>query len=323
VQVDKKIWDSHLLTIGGEVRDDFSQDDHLFQIEPVTGNVRNVHDERQNYGIFAQDDFTVRTNLHVNAGMRYDQSYDQHDNFSPTWSPRAALIYDLFPQSTFKLIYGTAFRDPDFFELSELASLNIKPQPEKITSYEMVYEQGIGRFLRSSVSGYYNRMDDLIDFENGSFTNFNADTLGMEMALEGKWENGISTRLSYTLQHTENRDNGDVLADSPMHLIKFNVNVPLLKDKIFAGLEVQYTSSSHTVYTDPTTGDTLAGSDAPGYTVVNFTLFSQNLVKNLDISASVYNLLDKTYYDPASNFHLQNVIQQDGRAFRIKLTYRF
>ncbi|HSY09413.1 MAG TPA: TonB-dependent receptor, partial [Candidatus Dormibacteraeota bacterium] len=292
------------------------------QLKPVTGVVRNVHDERQNYGIFAQDDFTVVTNLHVNAGIRYDQSYDQHDRFNPTWSPRAALIYEPLPQSTFKFIYGTAFRDPDFFELSELASLNIKPQPEKITSYEMVYEQGIGRFLRSSVSGYYNRMDKLIDFENGSFTNLNADTLGMEMALEGKWENGISTRLSYTLQHTENRDNGGVLADSPTHLIKFNFNVPLLKDKIFAGLEVQYTSSSHTVFTD-LSGATLSGSDAPGYTVVNFTLFSQNLVKNLDISVGVYNLLDKTYYDPASNFHLQNVIQQDGRTFRVKLTYRF
>jgi outer membrane receptor for ferrienterochelin and colicins len=321
-QVDKKIWDCHLLTIGAEYRDDFSQDDHLFQLEPVNGDVRNVHDQRQNYGIFAQDDFTVVTNLHVNAGVRYDQSYDQHDDFSPTWSPRAALIYDPFTQSTFKLIYGTAFRDPDFFELSELASLNIKPQPEKITSYEMVYEQGIGRFLRSSVSGYYNRMDNLIDFENGSFTNFNADTLGTELALEGKWTDGIITRLSYSLQHTENRQTGDGLPDSPMQMVKLNVSAPLFRDKIFAGLEVQYTSSSHTVYTD-LSGETLAGPDAPGYTVVNFTLFSQNLVKNLNISASIYNLLNKTYYEPASDFHLQNEIQQDGRTFRLKLTYRF
>lgn len=61
----------------------------------------------------------------------------------------------------------------------------------------------------------------------------------------------------------------------------------------------------------------------PGYTVVNLTLFSQNLVKDLNISASVYNLLDKTYYEPASQFHLQNAIEQDGRTFWLKLTYRF
>jgi len=322
VQVNKKIRDRHLLTVGGEFRDDFSQDDHLFQLEPVPGDIRNVHDQRQNYAIFAQDDFAVVTNLHLNAGVRYDQAYDQHDHFSPSWSPRAALIYDPFRQSTFKFIYGTAFRDPSFYELSELASLNIKPQSEKITSCELVYEQGIGRYLRSSVSGYYNRMDDLIDFQNGSFTNFNADTLGLEMALEGKWENGIRTRLSYTLQHTENRDTGDGLPDSPMHLIKFNASAPVFPDKVFAGLEVQYTSKRHTVFTD-LSGGTLPGADVPGYAVVNFTLFSQNLVKNLDISASIYNLLDKTYYDPASNFHLQDAIQQDGRTFRVKVTYRF
>ena len=97
----------------------------------------------------------------------------------------------------------------------------------------------------------------------------------------------------------------------------------MFKDKIFAGLEVQYTSSSHTIFTDPTTGETLSGPDSPGYAVVNFTLFSQNLVKNLDVSASIYNLLNKKYYEPASNFHLQNAIQQDGLTFRIKLTYRF
>ncbi len=323
VLVNKKLWDRHRLTVGGEFRGDFRQDDHLFQLEPGPGDIRNVHDRRQNYSVFAEDDFAVVTNLHVNAGVRYDQSYDQQDHFSPSWSPRAALIYDPFPQSTFKFIYGTAFRDPSFFELSELASLNIKPQPEKITSYELVYEQGIGRNLRSSLSGYYNRMDDLIDFQNGSFTNFNSDTLGLELALEGRWENEIRTRLSYTLQHTENRDNGTGLPDSPMHLVKFNVSVPLLKDKIFAGLEVQYTSQRHTIFTDFSSGTTFTGPDTSAYPVVNFTLFSQNLVKNLEVSAAVYNLLDETYFDPASRFHQQAAIQQDGRTFRLKLTYRF
>lgn len=328
VQVNKKIWDRHIITVGGEFRDDFSQNDHLFQVEPPGPGAfsSNVYDRRQNYGIFAQDDFAVLTNLHLNAGVRYDQSYDRQDHFDPSWSPRAALIYDPFRESTFKFIYGTAFRDPSFFELSELATLNIKPKPENISSYELVYEQGIGRHLRSSVSGYYNSMNDLIDIQNGSFTNFNADAVGLELALEGKWENGINTRLSYTLQHTENRETGDGLPDSPMQMIKFNVSAPLFRDKIFAGLEVQYTSRSHTVYTEytgPNTGDTLLGADVPGYATVNFTIFSQNLVKNLDISASIYNLLGKTYYDPVANFHLQNAIQQDGRTFRIKVTYRF
>jgi outer membrane receptor protein involved in Fe transport len=57
--------------------------------------------------------------------------------------------------------------------------------------------------------------------------------------------------------------------------------------------------------------------------VCNLTLYSQNLVKNLEFSASVYNLFDATYFYPASRFHLQDTIEADGRSFRLKLTYRF
>ena len=67
----------------------------------------------------------------------------------------------------------------------------------------------------------------------------------------------------------------------------------------------------------------MQGEDAAGYGIVNFTLFSQNLIKGLEISASVYNILDRRYDDPASRFHVQDVIQQDGRSFRVKVTYRF
>jgi iron complex outermembrane receptor protein len=316
VQVNKKILDQHILTVGAEYRDDFRQDRRVF--EPSTGDIfTDVQTSRRNYGIFGQGDFTIITNqLHLNAGVRYDQ----YGHFDPSISPRAALIYNPFEQSTFKFIYGTAFRDPNFLELSDPRFQDIKP--EKINSYEIVYEQGISQNLRSSISGYYNRMDDLINFENGAFTNFNAETLGTELSLEGKWADGIQGRLSYTLQHTQNRDNNAGLPDSPMHMVKFNVSAPLWKDKIFAGLEVQYTSSRHTVFSD-LSGDTLTGADAPGYAIVNFNLFSQNLVKNLDVSAGIYNLLDTKYFDPASRFHLQDVIQQDGRTFRLKLTYRF
>ncbi|MGO8765024.1 MAG: TonB-dependent receptor plug domain-containing protein [Limisphaerales bacterium] len=318
VQLNKTIWDRHIITVGAEYRDDFQQDANSSQLEPTYTNYPSVHDQRENVGVFAQGDFLIVTNLHLETGVRFDQSFDDQDHFSPSWSPRAALVYQALPQSTFKFIYGTAFRDPSFYELSEISTANIKPEPEDITSYELVYEQGIGKYLRSSIAGYYDHLHNLIAVQQGYFTNFNANTMGTELALEGKWNYGIMTRASYTLLHSEDRETGGGLPDSPMHMLKFNASVPLYPDKIFAGLEVQYTSRSQTVtYTDA------SGGYVPGYTVVNFTLFSQNLIKNLELSASVYNLLDKTYYEPASQLHLQNAIQQDGRTFWLKLTYRF
>ena len=112
------------------------------------------------------------------------------------------------------------------------------------------------------------------------------------------------------------------MPDSPEHLVKFNASVPLVREKVFAGLEVQFTSRRRTVFTD-LSGSTLTGESTPPFALVNFTLFSQDLIKNLEASASIYNLLDTTCYDPAARLHLQDRIRQDGRSFRLKLTYRF
>jgi iron complex outermembrane receptor protein len=105
-------------------------------------------------------------------------------------------------------------------------------------------------------------------------------------------------------------------------MFKFNVSMPLVREKLFASLEYQYMTSRETVYTSAS-GATVAGVDTDGFGVLNFTLFSQNLLKNLEASASVYNLLNESYADPSTRFHLQDQLPRDGRTFRIKLTYRF
>jgi iron complex outermembrane receptor protein len=168
-------------------------------------------------------------------------------------------------------------------------------------------------------------MQDLIVLQNGSYTNLNANTKGMELALEGNWNNGIRSRFSYSLQRTEAGSQQN-LPDSPEHLVKMNISVPLYKQKVFAGLEFQYTSTRQTHFTDftgVTPGTTLRGMDAGGFETVNFTIFSHDLVKNLEFSGSIYNLFDARYGDPSSRFHLQDTIEQDGRSFRLKLAYRF
>jgi iron complex outermembrane receptor protein len=284
--------------------------------------VYSKESSRKSYGVFAEGDFALQDDLHFNAGVRYDQVGD----FDPAVSPRLGLIYHPFEKSTLKALFGTAFRAPNFREISDstiLGGTSSLNSPETIDSYELVYEQGIGEHLRSSVSGFYNQLNDLIVFQDGTYKNFDADTRGLELALEGTWAKGVRARASYTLQRTENLASGGGFPDSPEHMVKLNVSVPVFKENLFASLEVQYVSSRHTVYNDPSTALTYPGTDVSGFPTVNLTLFSKDIVKNLEVSASVYNLLDENYADPATRFHLQDQIPQDGRTFRLKMTYRF
>jgi len=270
-----------------------------------------------------QGNFAILTNsqsLHLDAGMRYDQ----YGDFNPALDPRLALIYNPVKESTFKAIYGTAFRVPDFEELSDLRFQEISP--ERISSYELVYEQELGYHLRSSLSVFDNQMDHLIVFDSGIYTNFNANTKGVELALEGSWAGGIRGRAGYSFQYTKDDTVAWHVPDSPSQMLKCNLSLPLIKDKLFADAEFQYMSDRLSLHagTD-TSGEpiTVQGENAGGYGIVNLTLLSRNLIKNVEFSASVYNLLDHHYADSASNFHTQDIIEQDGRSFRIKLTYRF
>jgi iron complex outermembrane receptor protein len=313
LQLNKTLWDRHTVTLGGEFRDDFEQ------VQRISGQTP-LHRSRQSHAVYVQGDFAVLTNLHLNAGLRYDQ----YGDFDPSFNPRLGLIYTPVKGSTLKALYGTAFRAPNFTELSDPRFPDV--QPEEITGYELVYEQEIGKHLRSSLSGFYNQMDRLIVFDSGTYGNFDAETAGMEVALEGAWPNGIRGRTSYSFQSTRNHSIDWDVPDSPQHLVKLNLSVPLMREKVFAGIEYQFVSTRGSLHNTVDSANqplTVQGRDAGSYSVLNLTLFSQNLIKNLEFSASVYNILNHHYSDPSSRFHVQDKLEQNGRTFRLKLTYRF
>src|SRR6202043_922246 len=104
-----------------------------------------------------------------------------------------------------------------------------------------------------------------------------------------------------------------VLSNSPQHLGKLNLSYPVLPQRLFASADAQYTSSVQT----------LAGNTVSGFSVLNVTLLGHTLGKHLDLSASVYNVFNKKYFDAGRPEEVQDSIQQDGRNFRIKLTGRF
>ncbi|MCK9365536.1 MAG: TonB-dependent receptor [Syntrophales bacterium] len=120
-------------------------------------------------------------------------------------------------------------------------------------------------------------------------------------------------RTSYAWQISREKETGDELINSPRHLAKLNYSVPVWGERLRTGLELQYTSSRKT----------LAGGTANGHLLTNLTLLSEMLAKNLELSASIYNLFDKRYSDPGGEEHIQDLIAQDGRSYIFKLNYHF
>jgi iron complex outermembrane receptor protein len=279
----------------------------------------DVQRNSTNWALYAQDEITLWKNLTLNLGVRYDH----YDSFGGTTNPRLALIYNPFRDTTLKFLYGTAFRAPNvyerFFQGLGFKS-NPRLQPETIKTYELILEQYAGPHLRGTASAFYYTLnnlitqrtdprDELLVFQNAG----RATAYGGALEIEGKWANGWMGRVSYAYQETQDQQTGARLTNSPRHIAKANLLAPLFQDKLFVGPELQYMSNRKT----------LAGRRTPGFVLTNVTLFSQQLVKGLEISASVYNLFDTHYGDPGAEEHRQDVIPQDGRSFRFKLTYGF
>ena len=151
--------------------------------------------------------------------------------------------------------------------------------------------------------------DDILFFDNVD----EVRARGLEFGLERSFSDGVKGRVSYSIQRARDGKTDQIISNSPQHLAKLNLIAPLHKDKLFAGLELQYVSSVRTV----------RPGRADDFWIANATLFSHELFKGVDLSASVYNLFDERFGHPGSAEHTQDVIEQNGRSFRVKLTYRF
>jgi len=317
VKFTKPAGERNRLTLGGEYRRHHQQDQKNYDIEDYLDDRRDSED----WGLYLQNELKIRENLILNMGIRHDH----YDTFGGTTNPRLALIYNPLEKTTLKLLYGRAFRAPNTYEayyqdggISTKANPDL--DPEVIRTCEIVLEQYVGERLRLTASGFYYEIEDLIsqqlDPEDGLLMYGNIekiDATGIEMEMEAKWPCGTEGRLSYTFQETEEQRTGRILTNSPKHLAKFTLILPLLKDRIFLGTEIQYTGRRKT----------LTRNETEDFFVTNATLFSRNILEELELSASVYNMFDKKYGDPGAGEHAQDILTQDGRTFRFKLTYTF
>src|SRR5262249_12225474 len=141
-----------------------------------------------------------------------------------------------------------------YYHFPGQAKANPGLEPEKIRTYELVWEQYLPANLRFSAAGYYYRVHNLalqvLDPSDGLTVFRNVDSAtakGIELGLEGRFMTGLVARVSYALQRAEDEATGQELSNSPEHMAKLNLIAPLWSDKLFAGLDLQYYNSVRTV----------------------------------------------------------------------------
>lgn len=296
------------IVVGVERRHNRTLDQLNYDIDPETSY---LDDRRKSVstGLYVETDYRLRPDLSLNAGLRHDR----HDGFPASNSPRLGLVYQPRAGEAFKLLYGKAFRVPNFYErfYSAPATQKANPglEPEQITTQELVYERTrkqtrfSASLFRTSIASL---IDQVVDPADGLQVFVNTGRVrarGVEAEAEHSFPGGLRLRGNLALQ----RAAGAVRLDnSPRVIAKLFASLPLRGDWLRAGLEALHV------------GQREGRGGVGGYTVLNLTAIAR-IGERLELRASIYNLGGKRYADPASDAFVQERIFQDGRTARIEL----
>ena len=313
----------HNLMWGVEHRHDIRVRQRNFDVSPYVSYL-DSRTLAYTTGIYAQDEITFSEQWLLNVGLRHDRTED--GNSESSTSPRLGLIYKPRPQTALKLLYGEAFRSPNAYERYYATETpggsrtNPDLKSETIRSTELVLEHALSPAQRVIASAYRNDVDNLISQQyDAAADRFFFDNLasarvrGYELEWTARLRYGIQTRVSLGWQHSEEKETGGRIENSPARLFKANMSAPFMEERLRAGVEVQAMSER----------ESWSGK-APGVALINLTLLAPKLTRNVELSASVYNVFDRRYYDPVSE-ELSPItrLQQNARNFRLKMLYKF
>ena len=278
----------------------------------ITREVLGFH----SFSLFAQNEYRITRQLAATAGLRLDH----YQKTGAALAPRLAVVFNASPQSTVKLLYGSAFRAPNVQEFSASSEhlnwvKNPDIAPEYIDTFEAVWEHEWTAGLASSISLYDYRLRGLIelgvtdDLAALQYQNLgSAAARGVEVGLSGRTGN---TRFyaSGAYQHARSGD-GARLWSSPALLGKAGfVTSRILPGRW--GLQFRGESDRKAART----------GYLPGYVVSDFNFTSKPMVGGLRLGLRIQNLLDTEYSFPGTIAHVEQALPQPGRWTTIRLSY--
>ncbi len=273
---------------------------------------------------YLQTDYQLFSELAFSAGARVDKI----KNLAASLSPRGAIIWKPYTETTIKFIYGTAYRIPNIYELYYFDRMTTKQstglKTEKINSTELTIEHRLAKNLFFSITTFNNLLSDLIDTRTDPadtlsyFQNIShATSRGIEFEIQSSCIDKIRASINYSLQ-TAFGDNNEKLPNSPRGIANFRVSYTFLP-KTFAALSMHYESpriyeASHV---------TAESSSTSAFLLTNFLLQTSIAHPDLTFRLKVNNLFNVDYSYPVNFEFLQKEIQQDRRTFIFTTRYQF
>ncbi len=305
-----------------------------------TNNTIPIEINELNYNNFAgylQLQSAWAKQFSTTLGMRYDHG----SRYGGTFNPRVGLVYQPQDNTTFKLLYGEAFRAPSPMDTSEIYGIfsgtknpagqytssffrapNLNLKPEKSRTLEFEFSHFFNKDFNISLSGYYTRLKNTIlavtdktavqfisggDIK-GTESNQNLGSsyiFGFELSSNYlyKFDNGVNLNLWGNYSFTDGKDSRK---DKP---IKSNL-LYVAPHKAKLGVTVSYLDDYFATLKMRTISQTTTAADNPSDSTQKlrapgYTVLDLHLgakvYQGLSANLDFYNLLNKQYYGAGSS----------------------
>jgi iron complex outermembrane receptor protein len=293
-------------------------------IGPVQDVVNWNKDVTRNlWALYGQYEWQALDNLNITAGGRYDH----YSDFGGTTNPRVAVVWSFWENADLKLLYGKAFRAPNFVELynvnnpSIVGNPNLKP--EKVETYEAGFTYRLNRLFAAELNYFYSAIDNMIVWNTTTspahYDNIGkAITQGIEFGVNGSYESDIYWKLSYAWQDSCDGDTKKPLPYVPAQRAKASLNYALNK---YVNL---HTDLLWTGVRPRAEGDTR--SQMPSYFTADMAVTFRNFLKTLEIQAAVKNMFDQRFSDPDTSGAAKSVpgdFPRPGISALLTASYKF
>ena len=288
----------------------------------------NVH--RTVTSLVAQDEWQIADDWQFTAGARYDY----YSDFGGTFNPRFALVWDINEHITSKLLYGKAFRAPNFAEQFNqnnpvlLGNKNLKP--ETINTYEWALNYRPSSSLNTAVNVFYYQIDDLIsavpDLSRRSniFTN-SGNQNGYGTEFEANWQivEKWSVKGNYAWQHSINQTTNNSVTGVPEHHVFVAFDWYFLPQWQFQPQLNWIGGRTSLLSVNPIINDLLGDNrKLRNYETIDLTLRGKKLFGHLNLAASLRNAFDTKYYEPTS-LQVPATLPMPGRSFYLEASVNF
>ncbi len=305
-----------IVTVGGEGNVDLRNIQYSFDIiATAEGSTRKdwfrISHRRTSGGIFVQDELKLSPAWTAYVGGRIDRSSSDPAFFSP----RAMLVHTR-RGSSYKLMYGRAFRNPSTFE--RYWEPNPALKAERISTVEFAREQSLHKRVNLITSVFRYGLTNLIEGvpvseDTLQYRNtWRATAVGVEAELNGHPLDWLETVGSFSVQRTRGIDDRQHLQNSPARLAQFRASVPLWRQRLLVSGAARYVGSRLSAYAER----------VPAVALADLTVTAQRLHPRLDIQFGVRNLLNRPYSDPLSPEHTPHFLPGAGRNVYLRLIWR-